>query len=273
MGSDFRNAMLSAQPAEGQSMVIQHLLAPGQSKRRIDMPHLLNLVIVLWLFAGISLAQDAGPTDQQTIHLLVLQVKELQERVKMLEAGQSVAASAPEEVAAAPPSSAEPSADLQQAIAATEALHELHGIQWRGFGEVNYKVLDQRQPELGAFGFVPGSAGGFFTGDFDLFLTSRINDRASVLSEIVIGEGDAQSFNVDLERFLLKYDYDDHLKTSFGRYHTGVGYYNTAFHSGKWLQTTVDRPLVMEFAAEGGLLPTQAVGLAVTGLIPSGTSA
>jgi len=86
----------------------------------------------------------------------------------------------------------------------------------------------------------------------------------------VFGEGDAQTFNVDLERLLLKYDFDDHLKLSFGRYHTGIGYYNTAFHTGRWLQTTADRPLIMEFAAEGGLLPTQAVGFSVTGLIPSG---
>jgi hypothetical protein len=143
-------------------------------------------------------------------------------------------------------------------------------ILWRGFGEVNYKVLDQRKPELGTFGFVPGSAGNFFTGDFDLFLTARISDRTSVLSEIVFGEGDAQTYDVDLERILLKYDYNDHLKTSFGRYHTGIGYYNTAFHSGKWLQTTADRPLIMEFARDGGLLPTQAVGVSITGLIPSG---
>jgi hypothetical protein len=117
---------------------------------------------------------------------------------------------------------------------------------------------------------VPGSAGNFYTGDFDLFLTSRINDRASVLAEIVFGEGDAQSFDVDLERALVKYDYNDHLKMSFGRYHTGIGYYNTAFHSGKWLQTTADRPLVMEFSNDGGLLPTQAVGVSVTGTVPSG---
>jgi len=146
----------------------------------------------------------------------------------------------------------------------------MSNIQWRGFGEVNYKVLDQRQPELGTFGFVPGSAGKFYTGDFDLFLTARISDRTSVLSEIVFGEGDAQTFSVDLERVLLKYDYNDHLKMSFGRYHTGIGYYNTAFHSGRWLQTTADRPLIMEFANDGGLLPTQAVGVSVTGLIPSG---
>lgn len=115
-------------------------------------------------------------------------------------------------------------------------------MQWRRFGEFNYRVLDQRQPELGTVGFVPGSAGNFYTGDFDLFLTSRINDKTSVLAEVVFGEGDAQGFDIDLERALLKYDYNDHLKMSFGRYHTGIGYYNTAFHNGKWLQTTADRP-------------------------------
>ena len=80
---------------------------------------------------------------------------------------------------------------------------------------------------------------------FDLLLTARINDKASVLSEIAFGEGDAQKFDVDLERVLFKYDYNDHLRMSFGRYQTGIGYYNTAFHHGSWLQTTADRPLIL----------------------------
>jgi hypothetical protein len=151
-----------------------------------------------------------------------------------------------------------------------EVLHEPRGIQWRGFGEVDYKVLNQRTPELGTYGFVPGSSGNFYTGDFDLLLTARISDKASVLSEIAFGEQDAQKFDVDLERVLFKYDYNDHLRMSFGRYQTGIGYYNTAFHHGSWLQTTADRPLIMEFADDGGLLPTQAVGLSLTGAIPSG---
>jgi hypothetical protein len=53
----------------------------------------------------------------------------------------------------------------------------------------------------------------------------------------VFAKEDAQKFSVDLERVLLKYDYNDHLRMSFGRYHTGIGYYNT-FHSGSWFQTT-----------------------------------
>jgi len=91
-----------------------------------------------------------------------------------------------------------------------------------------------------------------------------------VLAELVFGEQNAQTFGIDLERVLFQYDWNDHLKMSFGRYHTGIGYYNTAFHSGSWLQTMADRPLAVEFAADGGPLPTQAVGIAVTGEIPSG---
>src|ERR1035437_6152531 len=58
---------------------------------------------------------------------------------------------------------------------------------------------------------------------------------------------------------------------SLGRYQTGIGYYNTAYHAGTWFQTAADRPLVMEFADAGGVLPTQAAGLSLTGSIPSGT--
>ena len=228
-----------------------------------------------WLVLG-SLAvvtsafgQTSQMSDKQKIDYLMQQVQELQAQVKELRSSsQEKALPAPTEAEAPTlPAPAEQSPSFGEGQQLPQSVTP--NIQWRGFGEVNYKVLNQRQPELGTFGFVPGSAGNFFTGDFDLFLTARISDRASVLSEIVFGEGDAQSFNVDLERVLLKYDYNDHLKMSFGRYHTGIGYYNTAFHSGKWLQTTADRPLIMEFANDGGLLPTQAVGVSVTGLIPS----
>lgn len=236
-------------------------------------PHRIGFAI--FLLAGMALAQAQSPSDQETIRLLVQQVKALQEKVSALEAKANIA---PAPVTPAAMQEVKPGTSNPQpgetADNSKEALfremHEVRGIQWRGFGEVNYKVLNQRQPELGTFGFVPGSAGNFYTGDFDLLLTSKITERASVLSEIVIGEGDAQSFDVDLERVLFKYDHNDHFRLSMGRYHTGIGYYNTAFHSGKWLQTTADRPLVMEFANDGGLLPTQAVGVQATGAIPSG---
>jgi hypothetical protein len=241
-----------------------------------------NIVVAFLLLSSFLWAQNSAPSDAETIALLVQQVKalqketmELRERVKTLEAAGVKVQTAPPETAAAAPAP-QPSQPVPEP-AATEAspgssaeVHDLHSLQWRGFGEVDYKVLNQRQPELGTYGFVPGSQGNFYTGDFGLFLTSRLTAKASVLGEIVFEEADAQKYKVDLRRVLLKYDYNDNLKLSFGRYQTNIGYYNWAFRSAAWLQTTVDRPLVMEFASNGGLLPTQAIGVSVTGAIPSG---
>jgi hypothetical protein len=227
---------------------------------------------LLLLVASLSHAQDSAPSERELMQQLVLQVSALQEKVAALESQQR--ANAPSNANATSPSISTPTPlaadNNSQPPSLIQELHELRGIQWEGFGEVDYKVLNQRAPELGSYGFVPGSAGNFYTGDFDLLLTARINDKANVLSEIAIGEGDAQSYTIDLERVLFNYDYNDHLRMSFGRYQTGIGYYNTAYHASSWFQTTADRPLIMEFAAEGGVLPTQAVGLSFTGSIPSG---
>jgi len=240
------------------------------------MSRLLWAPIALVIFCGPVLAQNSAPTDQQTIGLLVQQVRDLQQemielrqRVKVLETEKGSTPSTQTALTPDPPQPT-PATPTEPSPQDTSSLHEFRGIQWRGFGEADYKVLNQRKPELGTDGFVPGSAGNFFTGDFDLFLASQLTDRASVLAEIVFQEGDAQSYKVDLRRVLLKYDLNDHLKMSFGRYQTGIGYYNWAFRSAAWLQTTTDRPLIMEYASDGGLLPTQAVGVSVTGLIPSG---
>jgi hypothetical protein len=231
------------------------------------MLRICSMMCTILLLAITAVAQSTDAPDQETIRLLVQQVKELQAKVQVLENKQGASVESSSSAAVSPQTEAVTASGTESSF--LQGIHEVRGIQWRGFGEVNYKLLDQRIPELGTFGFVPGSAGGFYTGDFDLLLTSRINDKTSVLAEVVIGEGDAQSFGVDLERVLLKYDYNDHFKMSLGRYHTGIGYYNSAFHTGKWLQTTADRPLIMEFADDGGMLPTQAVGVSVTGLVPS----
>jgi hypothetical protein len=223
---------------------------------------------------------QASPGDPATIAQLVQQIKQLQqqdldllERIKTLEAKQ-LQSTPPAPTATAQPTASQVSEGPNPIPEVTSTpphdWHEIRGIQWRGFGEVDYQVLNQRQPELATGGSEGGSAGNFYTGDFGLFLTSRLTDQASVLAEIIFEEGDAQHYSVDLRRMLLKYDYNDHLKFAFGRYQTDIGYYNWAFRSAAWLQTTADRPLVMQYASDGGLLPTQAIGISVTGAIPSG---
>jgi hypothetical protein len=238
------------------------------------------VALLLFSVPASSWAQNGSPGSsdpaQETISQLVQQIKQLQqqdrdlqERIKILEAAHPQA-TPPTDADSAPPQPAEQALPTPALPPVPHDWHDVHGIEWRGFGEVNYQILNQRQPELGSGGFVSGSQGNFYNGDFGLFLTSRLTDRFSVLSEIVFEEGDAQSYKVDLRRMLLKYDYNDHLKMSFGRYQTNIGYYNWAFRSAAWLQTAADRPLVMQYASDGGLLPTQAIGASLTGTIPSG---
>lgn len=247
---------------------------------------LLCRAILVAFLPAVFFCRSEGQTgeagSQVTVQQLAQQIKELQQherelqdRLAALESNQPVHPPlqpdpAPE--TPAPVAAPDPPTDSHPASPQTPPaeMHSLHGIQWRGFGEVDYKVLNQRTAELGTYGFVPGSSGNFYTGDFDLFLTSRLTDKVSVLSEIDFEEEDAQSYKLDLRRMLFKYDPDDHLRISLGRYQTNIGYYNWAFRSASWLQTTADRPLVMEFASDGGILPTQAVGISVTGTIPSG---
>lgn len=69
---------------------------------------------------------------------------------------------------------------------------------------------------------------------------------------------------------LLNYDDSDYFKVGFGRYHTAIGYYNTAHHHSSWMQTAVDRPFLFTFEDRGGILPIHNVGITTTGRIPSG---
>jgi hypothetical protein len=243
----------------------------------------ISALRIHWFLAGIFLSspfgwtQDSKSGNQEIIQQLTEQIKELQqrdheleERIKSLEAEHNATSSPDPTPATAPvPSQAPTQPDAQVAMSPPE-IHNVQGIRWRGFAEADYKVLNQRLAETGTYGFVPGSAGDFFVGDFDLFLTSRLTAKTSILADLDFQEADAQSFVFDLRRLLLKYDWNDHLNASFGRYQISLGYYNWAFRSAAWLQTTADRPLVMEYSSDGGILPTQAVGISVTGSIPSG---
>ena len=156
------------------------------------MRHIPWTATVLFLFSSLCYPQDAPPTDSATIGELVQQVKDLQARVKLLESQQNHTVAAAVTPSNQPMPPAEPTDQTTPAPTVAQEPHEVHGIQWRGFGEADYKVLNQRAPELGTYGFVPGSQGNFYNGDFGLFLTSRLTSKPSVLAEIVFEESDAQ---------------------------------------------------------------------------------
>jgi hypothetical protein len=128
------------------------------------------------------------------------------------------------------------------------------------FGDVKYSAIDST-----------GARNGFSLGQFDLFGRSQLSDRLSVLTEVTLTALPRNTFNARMERLLLTYSPNDHIVASAGRYHTSIGYYNTAYHHGSWFQTTIGRPLVFAIDGDIGLLPSHTLGVSATGDIPSGS--
>jgi len=109
----------------------------------------------------------------------------------------------------------------------------------------------------------------FALGQLSLFVTSALNDRFSVLAELVVeaSAGDTRVLT-NVERLQLTYRLNDHLALSAGRYHTGIGYYNAAFHHGSYFETVIGRPRIFAFEHDGGVLPDHEVGLSARGTVP-----
>ena len=64
------------------------------------MRHATKVVAIVMALAGLTFAQAANSADQATIQLLVQQVRELQEKVKVLEAKSATGSPAPTEAVA-----------------------------------------------------------------------------------------------------------------------------------------------------------------------------
>ena len=135
---------------------------------------------------------------------------------------------------------------------------EVHypNLQIRGFGDVDFSATDEK-----------GTNSGFNLGQLDLHLASSLSRKVSYFGEITFN-AQPTGYTVEVERSILRFDYNDFFKISFGRYHTPIGYWNTAFHHGTWLQTTISRPDMVKVG--GTLIPIHFVGFLIEGNIPSG---
>lgn len=211
-------------------------------------------------------ADDQARADEsKEIRRMNEQIQELQTKVKELEARlnsvtapraaveSSAAANAREEVT--PPPAAPPSAAQEPQENSPAPRVMLHM-----FGDAGYEASDQK-----------GQTNSFYIGTLDLFMTGALTDRVSVLGEVLFTPQSNNAIGVDVERLLLQYKHNDYFNFSIGRYHSSIGYYNTAFHQGAWFQTTVDRPFMYAFDDAGGFLPLQEVGATLNGQIPSGS--
>ena len=231
----------------------------------------LPVLLVLMIFAAGAARAQTAPDQTEQIRILLERVQRLEKRVAELEtkppATLVAAAEAPANVTAAPkPEMAEAAPapapmhqhEQTESQATTRQLEARYpSLQIRGFGEVNFSTTDQR-----------GAISGFNLGQLDLHLASALSRKVTYFGEITFNAQPASVYTVDVERSIIRYDYNDFFKLSFGRYHTPIGYWNTAFHHGAWLQTTIARPDFVKFG--GTFIPVHFLGFLAEGNIPSG---
>lgn len=247
----------------------------------------MALLLSAVLLSRLALGQSGpGPQAEPTVQMLLQRIEQLETRVAQLEAAQH--ASAP--VAASPvpattpaggpatsvlPEGArrqsEPETESQAGMGLEPERMDVSKtlLRIRGFGDINFHG-DTRK----------GDTTSFTLGQLNLFVTSDISEKFKFLSEIVfeagpdniygVPRGESNVFGVDVERYLLQYSYNDYFNLSVGRYHTAIGYYNTAYHHSTWFQTTTGRPFLFQFEDQGGILPIHTIGASASGLIPSG---
>lgn len=138
-------------------------------------------------------------------------------------------------------------------------------LRLAGFGDVNFSHTKNLE---GARGFSLGQLALHFTSDLSPRVTFFGEISFSARSDAGTGSPAATGFNTEVERLILRFDQSDRLKVSFGRYHTPINYWNTAYHHGQWLQTTIARPEMIQFG--GRFLPVHFIGGLVEGAVPAG---
>lgn len=136
------------------------------------------------------------------------------------------------------------------------------GIPVHGFADVGLSHSGEHNPIFGK------GRKGFNVGSFDLYLTPQFSDRVRSLIELVFEVDHDGDIATDLERLQIGYAFNDAAIAWGGRFHTPYGYWNTAFHHGAQIQTSLSRPRFLDFEDKGGILPAHTTGAWLTGAFP-----
>src|SRR5256885_9091724 len=234
--------------------------------------------LALVLLLPMSAAAQSASTDErdQAMQEMRARIEKLEKLVAELqkerESSNMVAAAQPASEPAPAPTTPSVSPSQHEEIAAsmdhsggqggaTNATErKFPALHCRGFGDVDFAATDDKTTHSG-----------FNMGQFILHVSSPLAEKVAVFGETSFTAQTtptATVYNVDIERYLIRYDFNDNFKISFGRYHTPINYWNTAFHHGLWLQTTIARPEMIRFG--GRFQPVHFVGMLAEGNIPSG---
>ena len=148
--------------------------------------------------------------------------------------------------------------NVNQLSTASAGIATAIGVPLRGFFDVGYAQRTGTKEKGAKFG------------GMSFYLTPELGGNFKSLAELNFEIGADGGLATDLERLQVGYTVNDALTLWMGRFHTPFGYWNTAFHHGAQIQTSIVRPSFIDFEDKGGVLPTHSVGLWATGRIPVG---
>jgi hypothetical protein len=115
-------------------------------------------------------------------------------------------------------------------------------------------------------------AGSFQAPQFDLFFVGS-RDRLSLISEVLFDIDEGNTFTVDIDRLQLGYLWRRWLRITAGKFHTAIGYYNTAYpHGAAYYELPIDRPVLVSSLNRESLLPTLGIGVRADGQLSLGAA-
>ena len=244
-----------------------------------------QLMVLALMGLGQSLAAHATSTEEERVDSLEKKLDEsrgviqaLAKRVQELETQLGHAEPAP---------TAQPAPAAQPVPAATPAAQGT-AAQGQTNAEQRLDVLEQQVSQMAAsaarpsddsgmpmHGFADVGFGnhnaqfpqykGFDIAELDFYLTPHLGPRTRALFELNFEVGQDGTVGVDLERAQIGYQFSDEVNLWVGRFHTPFGYYNTAFHHGQEIATSLRRPRFLDFEDHGGVFPAHTVGAWLNG--------
>ena len=236
---------------------------------------MLGLALLLTLSTA-GRAQTADPATRELIEKLLARIDSLENRIAQLEQGKAAPAAPVKPPAPVGPTHEHDQAPSPSAVTAAEAAEPSYPVlKISGFSDVDFSASNLHGPSGFGAQTLTNAHSGFQEGQFTLHLSSALSPKVSVFSELTLtgradagtGSPPAAGFNAEVERLIIRYDVNDYAKISFGRYHTPINYWNTAFHHGQWLQTTISRPEMTQFG--GSFIPVHFVGALFEGQTPA----
>jgi hypothetical protein len=96
-----------------------------------------------------------------------------------------------------------------------------------------------------------------------MLFTGDLENSLKFTTELAVEPDDQNQIGIDMERMHLRWTSPYGFWIEAGRSHIDLGYWNLAYHHGKWLQPTIDRPRAVRFEDDGGILPIHWVGAQV----------